>query len=120
MTGAATQFPEVRKVLRYFDDFPKPGIRFIDVNPIMAVPAAREEVLSALVARYAGRGLDAVAGLEARGYYFAIPLAIALKLPFIPLRKPGKLPGEVIAVEYGKGERTRARRRDFKKKKKQN
>jgi len=97
-----SELPETRKVLRYFDDFPKKGIRFVDVNPIMEVPAAREEVLGALLARYKGMELDAVAGLEARGYFFGIPLAVALRLPFIPVRKPGKLPGETVAVEYAK------------------
>lgn len=96
--------PETRKVLRYFDDFPKKGIRFVDVNPIMYNPAALSEIVDVLIKRYSSDEykIGAVAGLEARGYYFGIPLAVALKVPFIPLRKPGKLPGEVSTVSYGK------------------
>lgn len=98
------ELKETRKVLRYFDDFPKKGIRFVDVNPIMYSPAALAEVMDILIKRYGGAEykIDAVAGLEARGYYFGIPLAVALKVPFIPLRKPGKLPGEISTVSYGK------------------
>ncbi len=51
--------------------------------------------------RYKDKGVTVIVGLESRGYYFGIPLAWALKLPFVPFRKAGKLPGEVVNVEYG-------------------
>lgn len=96
------EFPITKKVLRYFQDFPKKGICFVDVNPIMGSPESTQEVLDFLIARYRDQKLDAVCALESRGYYFGIPLAYALHVPFVPIRKPGKLPGKVFSVEYGK------------------
>lgn len=96
------EFPITKKVLRYFQDFPKKGICFVDVNPIMGSPESTQEVVAFLVERYRGQKLDAVCALESRGYYFGIPLAYALHVPFVPIRKPGKLPGKVFSVEYGK------------------
>jgi len=61
----------------------------------------RQIVLDALVERYKDKNLTAIVGLESRGYYFGIPLAIALMLPFIPVRKAGKLPGPVEGISYG-------------------
>ena len=95
-------FPKTKKVLKYYEDFPKKGVCFVDVNPIMACPEALQEVMDYLVSRYRDQKLDAVCALESRGYYFGIPLACALHVPFVPIRKPGKLPGKLFSVEYGK------------------
>lgn len=77
-----------KNVLRYFKDFPKPGINFVDIHPLMSHPEARAEVMHVLADRYRGK-VDAIAGLESRGFYFAVPLACELGLPFVSLRKPG-------------------------------
>lgn len=63
-------------------------------------PQAFRHCIDDFVARYTGAGVDVVAGFEARGFIFGPPLALALGVPFVPLRKPGKLPGEVVRVEY--------------------
>eukprot|EP00727_Mastigamoeba_balamuthi_P007158 m51a1_g3062 adenine phosphoribosyltransferase, putative (177) ;mRNA; f:1004366-1004999 len=94
--------PKTRSVIRHFQDFPKAGICFVDVTPIMTTPEALTEVVDALAERYSKMHLDAVAGLESRGFYFGVPLAMRLGLPFVPLRKPGKLPGPIVSVDYGK------------------
>ena len=104
MSGAEKipDFPKTKGVLRYFEDFPKKGICFVDVNPIMSHPEALQEIMDFLIPRYKDMKLDAVCALESRGYYFGIPLAYALHIPFVPIRKPGKLPGKTVSVEYGK------------------
>lgn len=67
----------------------------------MASPEIREEIFNHLIERYKDKGITAIVGLESRGYYFGIPLAFQLKLPFVPIRKAGKLPGQTYQVEYG-------------------
>jgi adenine phosphoribosyltransferase len=94
--------PETRRVLRYFDDWPSPGVRFIDIAPILATPAAFKEIIDALEARFAGVKIDRICALEARGFFFAAPLALALGVPFVPIRKPNKLPGPTITTSYSK------------------
>ncbi len=76
-----------------FADFPKPGILFWDVTTIMLNPTAFQAVIDLFVERYRGQKVDVVAGFEARGLIFGAPLALALGAAFVPLRKPGKLPG---------------------------
>ncbi|KAM3721309.1 Adenine phosphoribosyltransferase [Dirofilaria immitis] len=99
---------EVGSKLRVFPDFPKPGIRFIDVMVLMRYPLLLEELYAA-IAEHARVEIpvtiDAVAGLEARGFLFGPQIAMILKVPFVPIRKKGKLPGktykEVYQKEYG-------------------
>jgi adenine phosphoribosyltransferase len=95
-------FPETRRVLRYYDDWPTKGVRFIDIAPALATPAAFKEILDDLQSRYSTFKIDRICGLEARGFFFAAPLALALGLPFVPIRKPNKLPGKVITSSYAK------------------
>jgi adenine phosphoribosyltransferase len=95
-------FPETRRVLRYFDDWPTPGVRFIDIAPILSSPPAFKELTTAFANRYRGAQIDRVLGLEARGFFFAAPLALALGLPLVPVRKPGKLPGRTVSASYTK------------------
>jgi len=92
---------KMKEVVTTYPNFPKQGITFKDVHPIMSDHETRELILQYLVSRYKDKGLNSVVGLESRGYYFGIPLAFALKIPFIPFRKAGKLPGEVESIEYG-------------------
>jgi adenine phosphoribosyltransferase len=86
--------------IRDIPDFPKPGILFKDITPLLAEPAAFHYAIQLLASHYEEQKLDAVAAAEARGFLVAAPLAIALKLPLIPLRKPGKLPYKTHCFEY--------------------
>src|SRR6516225_1614146 len=99
---------DIRQFIRDIPDFPKPGILFKDITPLLADPAAFQYAVDRLADRYRGPALDAVAAAEARGFLFAAPLALALRKPLIPLRKPGKLPHRTHAhsyeLEYGSAE----------------
>ena len=89
-----------RSLIRLVRDFPKPGIRFRDVMGLVEDPEGFEEAIEALVRRYAAAAPDAVAGIEARGFIFGVPVAQRLGVGFVPVRKAGKLPGEVVGVDY--------------------
>jgi len=86
--------------IRDVPDFPKPGILFRDITPLLADPAALAEAIERLAAPWRGAGLDAIAAVEARGFLFATPLALALGVGVIPVRKPGKLPADTISHDY--------------------
>jgi len=86
--------------IRGIPDFPKPGILFWDITTLLLNPDAFQATVNIFVERYKGRQVDVVAGFEARGFIFGPPVALALGVPFVPLRKPGKLPGETISEEY--------------------
>lgn len=86
--------------VRAVPDFPQPGILFRDITPLLADPAAFAQVVDAFAERWRGDGIDAVAGVESRGFLFGAPLALSLGLPFFPVRKAGKLPHETLAHEY--------------------
>ncbi|HVK08235.1 MAG TPA: adenine phosphoribosyltransferase [Gemmataceae bacterium] len=86
--------------IRDIPDFPKPGIVFKDITPLLAEPAAFAESIRRLAEHYRGRSIDAIAAAEARGFLFAAPLALELKLPLVPLRKPGKLPHRTYSLKY--------------------
>lgn len=91
-------------LIRNIPDFPKPGIQFKDITPLLADRQGLQDVIDVL-AEMAPEGIDAVCGVESRGFIFGTPLAIKLGVGFIPIRKPGKLPGSVIEeafdLEYG-------------------
>ena len=80
-------------------DFPKPGIMFRDISPLLASPDAFGEVVRLIAHEWKG-SVDAVAGLDARGFLFGAPLALALGVPFVMIRKKGKLPGDVESFSY--------------------
>ena len=90
----------VKATIRDIPDFPKPGILFKDITPVLAHPALFQQVTDHLAERYAGQGIDVVVGMESRGFLFGAPLALALGVAFAPARKPGKLPYESISVSY--------------------
>ena len=90
---------DFRTFIRTIPDFPKPGIRFRDITPLLASGAAFRHVIGLLADRYAGK-VDKVIGIEARGFLFGAPVAHALGAGFVPVRKPGKLPGEAIGHDY--------------------
>jgi adenine phosphoribosyltransferase len=92
-------------LVRAVPDFPSPGILFRDIAPLLADGESFAAAIAALAAPWRGAGLDAVAGIEARGFIFGAALARELDTGFVPLRKPGKLPGTLhevtYALEYG-------------------
>ncbi|MEQ6901213.1 adenine phosphoribosyltransferase [Nocardioides sp. YIM 152588] len=101
---SATIAELMARLVRDVPDFPEPGVMFKDITPLLADTDALRVVVEALAA--AGRGadgapvVDKVAGLEARGFILAAPVAMALGVGFVPVRKPGKLPGETHAIAY--------------------
>jgi adenine phosphoribosyltransferase len=86
--------------IRDIEDFPKPGITFKDITPLLADPGALAGAVAALSEPFAGQGITKVVGMEARGFIFAAPVAVALGAGFVPVRKAGKLPWTVIRQEY--------------------
>jgi adenine phosphoribosyltransferase len=100
MTADATPAPDLSRWIRDIPDFPKPGIQFKDITPLLSDPVAFGAAIDRLTARYAGAGVDTIAAAEARGFIFGAPLALRLKAGFVPIRKPGKLPYATVALEY--------------------
>src|SRR5688572_15185146 len=92
--------PPLPDYIRAIPDFPKPGILFRDITPLLASPAAFRESIRQLAEHYSGRKIDVVAAAEARGFIFAAPLALELDAGFVPVRKPGKLPFDTHAFHY--------------------
>ena len=96
---------EVKLLIRDVRDFPKAGILFKDITPILANPEARKLLIKLLAEQFASDGIEAVAGIEARGFLFGMALADVLNVPFLPVRKAGKLPykrlSESYDLEYG-------------------
>ena len=86
--------------IRDIPDFPKPGILFKDITPLLAEPAAFQYAIDRLAEHYRPQAIDAIAAAEARGFLFAAPLALALVKPLVPLRKPGKLPFRTYSLKY--------------------
>lgn len=86
--------------IRAIPDFPKPGILFRDITPLLAEPAAFATAIDRLAEPWQAGSIDAVAAVEARGFLFAGPLAVKLGVGIIPVRKPGKLPAETISYRY--------------------
>ncbi len=91
---------DLASYIREIPDFPKPGITFKDITPLLADPAAFQESIRLLCDHFRDRPVDAVAAAEARGFLFAAPMALIMKRPLIPLRKPGKLPYRTYSLKY--------------------
>jgi adenine phosphoribosyltransferase len=102
------QLRYLRAHLRNVPDFPKPGILFKDITPLLADPRAFHITIDLLAERYIGEHVDAVVGVESRGFIFGGALAARLNASFVPVRKPGKLPWKAdrvaYALEYGHAE----------------
>ncbi len=90
----------LRKYIRDIPDFPKPGILFRDLTPLLADVGALRRAVHALVAPFQNQSLDYVVGTEARGFLFGVPVALELGLGFVPVRKPGKLPHDTFEASY--------------------
>jgi adenine phosphoribosyltransferase len=95
-----TALDYARSVIRDIPDFPKPGILFKDITPLLASPRAFHIVLDSLAERFIGEHIDVVVGVEARGFVFGGALAARLNASFVPARKPGKLPAAVDRIVY--------------------
>jgi len=97
---------DLRRYIRDVPDFPKKGILFKDITPLLQDREALRHAMERLAGEFKGRGISKVVGIESRGYIFAPAIALSLGAGFVPVRKPGKLPwktaGEDYALEYGK------------------
>ena len=91
---------DFKRIIRDVPDFPIPGIIFRDVTTLLKDPAAFHLAIDTFVAHYGDSQFDAIASIESRGHIFAAPLAYALGVGLIPVRKPGKLPADKIQVAY--------------------
>lgn len=98
----------VRSLIRSIPDFPTPGILFRDITPLLADPRGFHIVLDAIAHRFVGERIDAVVGVESRGFIFGGALAARLNASFVPVRKAGKLPSKAdrvsYSLEYGEAE----------------
>ena len=91
---------KLKHIIRDVPDFPKPGILFKDISTIMLSPGLSNEVLDHLYGLYRDQAIDGIAGIESRGFLFGYPLAMRLGVPFILIRKQGKLPYKKISFSY--------------------
>jgi adenine phosphoribosyltransferase len=87
-------------LIRDIPDFPEEGVVFKDITPVLGDPQAFHDLITRMSEPYAGNGITKVAGIEARGFTLATPVADRIDAGFIPLRKPGKLPFETVREEY--------------------
>ena len=88
------------KVIRTIADFPKEGISFKDITPILLDDSLTNDIINEFIVRLEGIGVDAIVGVESRGFLFGFLLANKMEIPFIPIRKVGKLPGETLQYKY--------------------
>jgi adenine phosphoribosyltransferase len=91
---------DYRALIREVPDFPKPGILFYDITTLLKDARAFSAITDELTARYQGKGIGKVVGIESRGFIFGGTLAQRLKAGFVPVRKPGKLPADCFEVKY--------------------
>jgi len=91
---------ELKSTVRDVADFPKPGILFKDITPVLANADLCSKIVYEISNSLSNTKIDAVAGIESRGFFFGFLLANRLGVPFIPIRKPGKLPFKTVSIEY--------------------
>ena len=98
----------IKSKIRAVPDWPEKGVMFRDITPIFQDPIALRGFMDAFVQRYLGMDVDVIAGIDARGFLLGVTVAYELNLPFVPVRKKGKLPWDSISeeysLEYGKAE----------------
>lgn len=90
----------LKATIRDIPDFPKPGILFKDITPVLADPKLLRSTIDHFAELFAGEHIDVVVGMESRGFIFGAPLAMELSAAFAPARKPGKLPYDRVGIEY--------------------
>ena len=100
MPAAPDAEAELRKHIRDIPDFPKSGILFRDLTPLLANAGALKLAIEAIAEPFRGLEIDYVVGTEARGFIFGAPVATTLGVGFVPARKPGKLPGSTLSASY--------------------
>ncbi|XP_031272520.1 adenine phosphoribosyltransferase 1-like isoform X1 [Pistacia vera] len=98
--GQDSRISRISSAIRAIPDFPKPGILFQDITTLLLDTKAFRDTIDLFVERYKDKNISVVAGIEARGFIFGPPIALAIGAKFVPMRKPHKLPGEVISEEY--------------------
>ncbi|MGK2946602.1 MAG: adenine phosphoribosyltransferase [Candidatus Malihini olakiniferum] len=107
MSVTSQQSELIKNSIKSIPDYPKPGILFRDVTSLLEAPFAYAASIEMLANRFRGTGVTKVVGAEARGFLFGAPVALALGVGFVPVRKPGKLPRSTISesykLEYGTG-----------------
>ena len=91
---------DLKALIREVPDFPKPGINFYDITTLLKHPEGLRRTVDALAAQFSGERVDAVVGIEARGFIFAPALAYHMNAGFVPVRKPRKLPAECASISY--------------------
>ncbi|QDU72898.1 adenine phosphoribosyltransferase [Mucisphaera calidilacus] len=91
---------QLTDLIRDIPDFPKPGILFKDITPLLGSPAGLALAVEMMASPYRGQGIQKVCGAESRGFIFGTAIAQALSAGFVPIRKPGKLPAETKAISY--------------------
>ena len=91
---------DLKEKIRVIEGFPKEGISFKDITTLVADGEAFKESIDRIVEHLKDKNVDVILGPEARGFIFGVPVAYALGVGFIPVRKPGKLPGDTVRVEY--------------------
>ncbi|KAL9177897.1 hypothetical protein ABFS82_01G089700 [Erythranthe guttata] len=94
------RIPAIQSRIRVVPNFPKPGIMFQDITTLLLDPKVFKDTIDLFVERYKFKNISVVAGIEARGFIFGPPIALAIGAKFVPLRKPNKLPGRVFRQEY--------------------
>ena len=95
-----SQLDLIKSSIKSIPDYPKAGIIFRDITSLLEVPEAFKASIDAIVAEFKDKGITKIVGTESRGFIFGAPVALALDLPFVLVRKPKKLPREVISQSY--------------------
>ena len=90
----------IRNAIRLVPDFPKQGILFKDITPLLHDPKIGHHIVEEFARRFEGKNIDAIAGVESRGFLFGYALALKMNVPFIPIRKSGKLPWKTVGIDY--------------------
>lgn len=91
---------DLKEKIRIIDGFPKPGISFKDISTVIGDGEALRYSIDEIVKHLQDKKIDLIAGPEARGFIYGVPVAYAMGIGFVPVRKPGKLPGETVSVKY--------------------
>ncbi len=91
---------KLKATIRDIKDFPKPGILFKDITPILLEPKLCREIVNEFIRQLKDIKVDAIVGVESRGFFFGLLLSEQLNVPFIPVRKPGKLPYKTVSYSY--------------------
>lgn len=90
----------LKDLIREVPDFPKPGINFYDITTLLQDPDGLKQTVDGMIAKFRGKKIDTVIGIESRGFIFAVPLAYSLGAGFVPVRKPNKLPHVKVSASY--------------------